>query len=270
MALSPKKPDDSGQNPPKLSAEDEVALREIDEAVRQDDTAEFARKYGIAIGTGLGVILLGLGGYLFWDSQVEAALEAESEQIVQIIDYAQSEDFASVKDRSAALLDSETAGVRTSARLLQAAASLELDEPDRAIELYAQVAADTEAPQALRDLALIRQVTTGFDDLPPQDVIAKLAPLVKPEHAFYASAAELTALAHLEAGDRAKAGELFAAIAQNEDLPGSLRDRALQMTGQLGVDAVEDVEELLEEQGVSSQGGAQDGRVAAGSVGPSR
>lgn len=236
---------------PELSAEDEVVMREIDEAVRKDDAAEFVQKYGFALGSALTVVLLGLAGYLFWDSQVESGLEADSEQIVSVLDYAQAEDFASVKDRTAPLVDNETVGVRTSARLLQAAASLETGEPERAVELYAQVAADEEAPQGLRDLATLREVTTNFDDRDPADVIARLADLAQPENAFYGSAAELTAIAHLEAGNREEAGKLFAAIAKNEDLPGSLRDRALQMTGQLGVDAVEDVEAFLEEQGVA-------------------
>lgn len=237
-------------------------MREIDEAVRKDDAAEFLQKYGVGVGSLLAVLLLGLGGYLFWDSQVEAGLEAQSEEIISVIDYAQAEDFASVKDRAAPLLDAETPGVRTSARLLQAAASLETGEPERAIELYAQIAADEGAPQGLRDFARLREVTTNFDEREPADVIAKLADLAKPESPFFGSAAELAAIAHLEMGNRDEAGALFAAIAKDEDLPGSLRDRALQMTGQLGVDAVEDVEELLKGQGVAPQ----DANVAGGAA----
>ncbi len=253
MARTPTPSNPNDNETPELSAEDEVVMREIDEAVRKDDAAEFLQKYGVAIGSVLTVFLLGLGGYLFWDSRVEAELEAESEQIISVLDYAQAEDFPSVKDRTAPLLDAETPGVRTSARLLQAAASLETNEPQRAVELYAQIAADEAAPKGLRDFALLREVATNFDEREPADVIAKLAELAKPENPFFGSAAELTAIAHLEAGNRDEAGQLFAAIAKDEDSPQSLRDRAMQMTGQLGVDAVEDVEALLEEQRDTSQ-----------------
>lgn len=249
---TPSNPTDTDQ--PEISPEDEVVMREIDEAVRKDDVAEFLQKYGVIIGSTLTVFLLGLGGYLFWNSQVEAGLEAESEQIVSIIDYAEASDFNSVKERTGPLLDADTPGVRTSARLLEAAASLETGETERAIELYAQIAADEDAPQAMRDFAVLREVTANFDAREPADVIAKLAPMATPGHAFFGSAAELTAIAHLEAGNRDKAGKLFADIAKDDTLPESLRDRALQMTGQLGVDAVEDVEALLEEQGVAPQG----------------
>jgi hypothetical protein len=249
VARTPKNPNPDDSDAPALSPEDEVAMREIDEAVRKDDLAGFLQKYGVAIGSVLIIFLLSFGGYLFYNLQVEAALEADSEEIVSILDYAQAEDFRSVKERTAALLDDETPGVRTSARLLHAAAALETDEPDRAIELYAQIAADQDAPQALRDLARLREVATGFDSLEPADAIARLADLAEPENPFFASAAELTAMAHLEAGNREEAGTLFAAIAKDESLPQTLRDRALQMTGQLGVDAIDDVDQLLEEQG---------------------
>ena len=249
MALTPKSTKASEENSPKLSAEDEVAMREIDEAVRKDDAAEFVRKYGLAIGSVVTIGLAGLGGYLFWDAQVEAGLEKQSEQIVTTIDYAQAEDFGTVKERTAPLLDAETPGVRASARLLQAAAALETGQSNRAVELYAQVAADEEVPQSLRDLALLREVASNFDEREPADVIAKLDRLTQPGNRFFGSAAELTAIAHIEAGNRAEAGALFAAIAKDDTLPESLRDRALQMTGQLGVDAVEDVDKFLEELG---------------------
>ncbi len=239
------------QDDSKLTAEDEVVIREIDDAVRQDDAVQFFRKYGTALIGGIVVILIGLGGYLVWDSQVEGGLEADSEQLVSVLDYAQAEDFAQVKDRTEPLLDSDTPGVRTSARFLQAAAALELGETARAVELYGMIATDDSAPPALRDLALIREISTNFDNRKPADVIARLKDLAVPGHAFFGSAGELTAIAHLEAGNRSEAGRLFAEIAKDEDLPESLRSRARQMAGLLGIDAVQDVEKLLEDEGVS-------------------
>ena len=251
MARTPTPFNPNNADKPELSPEDEVVMREIDEAVRKDDAAAFAQKYGLIVGSVLTVFLLSLGAYLFYNSQVEAGLEADSEQLLSVLDYAEAQDFASVKDRTAPLLDAETPGVRTSARLLQAAAALETDEPDRAIELYAQSASDEGAPKSMRDMARLREVATNFDSREPADIIAKLADLAQPGSPFFGSAAELTAIAHLEAGNREEAGTLFAAIAKDKDLPQTLRDRALQMTGQLGVDAVEDVDALLEEQGVA-------------------
>lgn len=256
MASTPTNPgaSDKKQPPAKPSAEDEVFIREIDEAVRKDDTTEFLRKYGVGIASVLAVVLVGLAGYLIWDSQVESGLEAGSEKLVSVLDYQQAEDWPSVKERSAELLDDETAGVRTSARFMQAGAALELGEIDRAVELFAQIAADPEAPPALRDFALVREVATNFDDRKPADIIAKLKDIAVPGNAYFGSAGELTAIAHLEAGDRKQAGALFATIAKEEDLPETLRSRARQMAGLLGVDAIDDVDQLLKDEGIDVGG----------------
>ena len=129
--------------------------------------------------------------------------------------------------------------------------SIEQGETARAVEIYSQIAADEETPQALRDLALLREVATNYDERDPEEVIAKLKDLAVPGSTFFGSAGELVAIAHLEAGNRAEAGTLFSTIAKDESLPETLRSRARQMTGQLGVDVVEDVEELLEQEGIA-------------------
>ncbi|MEL7199228.1 MAG: tetratricopeptide repeat protein [Pseudomonadota bacterium] len=250
MALKPNDPNAPSDTPATPSAEDEVIIREIDEAVRKDDATEFVQKYGLAIGGVIAVLLLALGGYLFWDSQKESELEGQSEALVGALDSVQSGDFAGADDKLTPLLSSEQAGVRTAARLLQAGTALEQDDVAKAAELYGVVAADAEAPQALRDLALIREVSATFDDSKPADVIEKLKGLARPGNAFFGSAAELTAIAHLEAGNNAEAGALFAQIAKDEELPETLRSRARQMAGLLGVDAIEDVDKLLEDEGV--------------------
>ena len=68
------------------------------------------------------------------------------------------------------------------------------------------------------------------------------------------SVGELVAMAHLESGNTAEAGKLFAQIAKDEEQPETLRSRARQMAGLLGVDAIVDVKKLLEDEGVSSTG----------------
>jgi len=231
------------------SREDEILMREIDEAVRQDDTVQFFQKYGVALGGAVALIIVGMFGYWWWDRTSEAALEAQSETVISALDSVEATDFAGAEEKVAELVDNGSIGARTVARFLQAGAALEQGEDARAVELYASVVADSEAPQALRDLALIREVSTNFDDREPADIIAKLEGLAVPGNAYFGSAGELVAIAHMEAGNRSEAGALFSAIAQDETIPDTLRNRARQMAGLLGVDAINDVEELLEQQG---------------------
>ena len=256
MARTPKN-SDQDQAPDAPSREDEILMREIDEAVRQDDTVQFFQKYGTALGGAVALILVSMVGYWWWDSTSEASLEAESEALVSALDSVEVQDFDGADEKVAELVDDGSIGARTVARFLQAGAALEQGETDKAVELYAAIAADAEAPQPLRDLALVREVSSNFDDREPQDVITKLEALAVPGNAYFGSAGELTAIAHLEAGNREEAGALFSAISQDETMPETLRNRTRQMAGLLGVDAIVDVEELLEAQGtrVSDEAG---------------
>lgn len=241
---------------PAASVEDEVLIREIDEAVREDAVVSFLRTQGIKVLAGIAVVIAGLGGYLFWDNYHEGKLEAQSETLITALDYADKRDFKTASEKVAPLIaDGSSPGARTAARFMQAGAALEQGEAVKATELFQAIANDADAPPALRDLARVREVSTNFDTMKPADVIARLQDLAKPGNPWFGSAGELVAMAQLESGNRAEAGRLFAEIAKDEEQTETLRSRARQMAGLLGVDAIVDVEELLKDERVVTSGG---------------
>ena len=109
---------------------------------------------------------------------------------------------------------------------------------DEAAKLYGEIAADTKLAQPYRDLATVRQVALSFDKLPPQTVVDRLRPLAVEGNPWFGSAGEMTAIAYMKMGKKDVAGPIFAAIAKDEQVPGTLRSRARQMAGLLGVGAV--------------------------------
>ncbi|MFN4112737.1 MAG: tetratricopeptide repeat protein [Sphingomonadaceae bacterium] len=244
MALTPSTTKTTEE---KKAAQDEVLMREIDDAVREDQLADFVARYGKQI---IGVVVAGLlafAGYLWWDSRQEAALEADSEQLVSALDQIEAGDL----DTGAATLDVLIAegndGTAAMARLLRAGVALEQGKPADAARLFAEVAGSSKVPPALRDLAIVREVATTYDTLKPEQVVARLKPLAVPGNPYFGSAGEMVAMAYLEQGKRKEAGMLFAEIAKSEEAPEGLRSRARQMAGLLGVDAIEDVNKVLEE-----------------------
>ena len=116
---------------------------------------------------------------------------------------------------------------------------MEKKNPKKAIEGYAKVAADDSLPKPFRDLALIRQTTAEFDMLKPQQVIDRLKPLAVPGNAWFGSAGEMVAISYLNMGKSDLAGPLFAQLAKDDNVPPTIRSRALQMAGVEGIDAVE-------------------------------
>lgn len=243
MALTPTTPTPSN--------EDEVLIREIDEAVREDALMTFLKDHGAKMLGAIIALIAALGGYMLWHNYSEGQLETQSEALISALDYADQRDFKTASEKVAPLLaDGSSPGARTAAQFLQAAAALEQGDRAKATSLYKAIAADAKAPSALRDLAKVRDVSINFDTMKPSAVIAALGPLAKPGNPYFGSAGELVAMAHLESGNRAEAGKLFAQIAKDEDLPETLRSRSRQMAGLMGVDAIVDVKKLLEDEGV--------------------
>ncbi len=152
-------------------------------------------------------------------------------------------------DGKVTMIADGNAGAQTAARMLKAGIALEQGNAKEAGDLFAAVAADENAPQAMRDIATIREVATKYDTMKPADVIARLKPLAVPGKPFFGSAGELVAMAYLDQNKTKEAGAMFASIAKDESVPEGLRSRSRQMAGLYGVDAIEDVDKVLQELG---------------------
>jgi hypothetical protein len=218
-------------------------MREVDEQVRKDQATEFWARWGWWL---VGLVIAGLiafGGWLYWNHSQTTAAENEVEQLSQLLEEIGGGNTANAEAVLETLVQSGRPGVRAEALLTQAALALQDGRDAEAAQIYATLAGDTGLPQQFRDLALVRQTAVEFENMEPQAVIDRLAHLAVPESPWFGSAGELTAIALINKGERQAAGELFAQIASEDNadtVPETLRIRAVQMAGVLGVDAVPD------------------------------
>ncbi len=212
-------------------------LREVDENYRRDRLRDFLRDYGKWLALALVLFLGGIAGWIYWQNQKREAAAQESVELQSVFADVGRGQTQKVPQRLQALEKSDSDIVRASAILTGAALSLEKNDRSQALAKYRELADDDGMPQVYRDAASIRLTALEFDTLQPQQVIARLEPLAKPGNPWFGSAGEMTALAHLKAGRRNEAARIFAAIAADRQVPDTLRSRAVQIAGTLGVDA---------------------------------
>jgi hypothetical protein len=227
--------------------EQEVLLREVDDAVRQDQLDSAVKRYGWPLA---GVVILGLaafGGWLYWSDYREGQLELRSEKLIAAFDKLEAGQIEQAGKDLAGLSEEGSSATAISAKLARAGIALRDNRQAEAIDLYESIARDDNAPKPHRDLATIRAIAAQFDKLEPQAVIDRLKPLATPGNPWFGSAGELVAMAYLKQGKEELAGPLFAAIAKDEDVPQTLRSRTRQLAGLLGYDAVADVDKTLAE-----------------------
>ncbi len=228
------------------AAAEDVLLREVDEAVRQDQLSSFVTRYGKLLIALFVLGLAGFGGYLFWDGRQESAMERNSEALVAALDQIEAGNLATGSAALEPLIANGNPGAQTAARMLTAGIALEQGKPGEARAAFAAIAADENAPAAMRDIATIREIAAAYDTMKPAEVIERLKPLAVPGKPFFGSAGELVAMAYLDQGRQNEAGALFASIAKDKTVPEGLRSRSRQMAGLYGVDAIEDVDKVLE------------------------
>jgi hypothetical protein len=215
----------------------ETFLREVDENLRRDQLRDFFVAYGKWLFAGVLLFLAASGGLIWWNQHQVQRSQAQVEQLDQVYKDIGSGDTSGSSQQLAALSNSGSKAVRASAEFARAAVSLQQGNVKAAAAMYKNIAADDGLPSPYRDAALIRQTAVEFDQLPPQEVIARLEPLTKPGEPWFGTAGEMTALALLKQGRRPEAGQLFAAIARDQRVPVTIRTRAAEVAGSLGINA---------------------------------
>jgi hypothetical protein len=224
------------------AAQQDVFAREVDDAMRDDQMRTALRKYGVPAGATVLAGLLGLAGYLWYSEQQQSVAGAQGEKFAQALDQVEAGRIQTGKDTLTPLGKSGGPGYQAAVKLTEAGILQEQRKDAAAVAIFANLAGDSSVPKPYRDLAVIREIATKFDTLPPAQVIERLRPLTVPGNPWFGSAGELVALAYLKQGKSAQAGTLLAAMSKDKAVSPSLRQRARQLAGQLGVDAIDNAE----------------------------
>jgi len=237
LAIEPtKSPVPASKAAERDAAQKDGFLREVDEALREEQMVNAVRRYAKPVGGLIAAVLVGLGGYLAWDYSVKSAAAERSEKAVLAFDKMQAGQFDAASKELTPLLKDGSPASRAAAAMNLAAIALAQGKQDQAAKQFAALAADTSAPAPYRDLATIREVSLRFDTMKSEDVVSRLKPLAVPGNAFFGSAGELLAMAYLDQGKNDLAGALLAQIGKDQNVPKSLRARAKQVASGLGYD----------------------------------
>ncbi len=207
-------------------------IREVDDAVREDQLRTFWDRYGKLL---LGVIvagLIGYGGWLFYNHNRGQNAGVTAEALLRAMDESESGDPAAAKSLATVKAEGDDA-YRAAALMIEANNAIVKNDHKQAATVLGQLATDAKAPQIYRDLALVRQMTLQFDTIPAEEVIAKLKPIAVETNPVFPSAAELVALAYVKQGKDKDATALYGKIAAFAGTPEGLKSRSQQMAGML-------------------------------------
>jgi hypothetical protein len=211
-------------------------VREVDENLRRDQLRDFFKDYGSWLIAAVILFLAATGGLIWWRGHQQQRTEGQVEEFAGLLKDLAASNTSQAPKKLDELSQSGSKAVRASAMFARADLAIQQGDIKTAAATFKSAAEDSGLPQPYRDAALIRQTALEFDQLQPQDVIARLEPLAKPGEPWFGSAGEMTATAFVKQGKGREAGQLFAAIAKDSTVPSSIRDRATQLAASFGVD----------------------------------
>jgi hypothetical protein len=215
----------------------ESFVREVDENLRRDQARDFLKKNGPWIVGAILLFLAAVAGWLYWQDRQRKEAEAETERLNTVMAQIGSGQVAGADGQLVQLVEADAEGVSAAARLTRAALALQKSDRKTATDEYRAVMDEKGLAQPYRDLATVRLTALEFDQMKPADVVARLKPLAVAGNPWFGSAGEMTAMALLKLGRKDEAGRLFAAIAADNEVPDTIRSRAVQIAGTLGIDA---------------------------------
>lgn len=229
---------------PPSGTTDEAFLREVDEEYRRDQAMQLFQRYGRLIIGAVVVGLIALAGWLWWQHHTESVAGKQGEEYDAAMRLVEQGDTAKALPALDKIATTGNEGFAAMARIAAGNLLLQKNDAKGAAAKFAEVASNAKYEQPYRDLALIRQTVAEYDSLKPQVVIDRLKGLTNPNSPWLGTAGELVAAAYLKAGNRAEAGRLYGQIAQGgEKVPETIRQRAVQLAGVLGVDAIDQSKE---------------------------
>jgi hypothetical protein len=198
---------------------------EVDEDVRRDQLKKLWDQYSIYIIAGALLIIAAVGGwrgYEYLAAQKAAEAGAAFDKAVQLSDenkHAEAE--AAFTDLAA----KAPSGYRVLARLRAAAEAANRD-PQAAVKLYDDIAADRSVGAPEQDLARVRAAGLLVETATYPNMLERLEASTTPESTFRHTARELLALSAWHANNPAAARKWLDMIANDSETPPSLRSRA--------------------------------------------
>jgi hypothetical protein len=217
-------------------------IQELEEDLRRDRYLALWRKYGRgAVALALVVVIAVAVGVVWRQYQTRERLKDSMGYNAALALLAPQQDGKP----SPGSAESALAGLRgiaqsgsdsyaTFARFQEAAILSKDGKTDEAVAIYEAMAANRDTDPLFRDLASLLRVLTTLDRDDPQQLTARLTPLIEPHNPWRFSALELTALLAQRSGDSAKARNLYTSLADDPTAPNQLRARATEMLAVLG------------------------------------
>ena len=209
-----------------FSMSDSEVYREDDEDYRRDQMIAFWRRYGTAVAAAAVVVAIVALGINYYFQRQQAEKEAETARFEATLSGIQP----GGEQEAIQKLANYAAGAKpmqaTLAMLTEASLRQRSGNTVAAAQVYHQIADGDQAPQDLKDLAVVRLGYIAVDSETPEPLLPRLPAIADKASPWRYSAREAIALLTAKAGQREQAAKMFSDLAQAPGAPTDMAKRA--------------------------------------------
>jgi hypothetical protein len=209
---------------------DDSFIREVNEEMRRDQAHALWDRFGPFL-LGLAVLVVvataAFVGYRYWD---EARANRSGDAFSQALKLANDGKSDEALTALAALEKDGYGAYPLLARMRAATVKANKGDVDAAVKDFDEVAADTDIPAGLRDMARLRAALLLVDHGSFADVSSRVEALTADTNTLRHTAREALALAAWREGKATDALKLFDQIASDDGAPRNARERATLMS----------------------------------------
>lgn len=207
--------------------------REIDEELRREQLLKLWERYGTYVVVVAALIIVGIGGFKFYEHRRTVAAEAAGASLVKATREAAQNKKAEAQKALEDIAANAPSGYAVLARLRLAAAKREAGKTAEAASAYETIAKASGVDPLLGDYAQLQAAMLRVDSVSWTDMQNRLNPLAADSNAWRFSARELLGLAAQKAGKIDEARTEFQRLLTDRGTPPSIAERARLMLAML-------------------------------------
>lgn len=203
--------------------------REIDEEIRREQLLKLWANYGNYIIAAVLLIIVGIGGYKFWDYRRTVASEAAGVRFVEAGRITGADKRAEAQKAFEEIAASAPAGYAALARLRIASLQQAEGKTAEAVAAYEAVSKESGVDSLLADYARLQAAVLRLDGANWTEMQNRLNDLAADGNPWRYSAWELLGLAAQKAGKTDEARQQFQRLLSDRGTPAGLGERARVM-----------------------------------------
>lgn len=208
---------------------DDQFIREVNEEFRKDQAKALWDRWGGYVIGGAAAIVLATIAWVAWDYWTETRANRSGDAYSAALELANDGDHAAALAALEKLEQEGYGAYPVLARMRSATVLAARGDHQAAISEFDAVAADADAPEAIRDMARLRAALLLVDHGSYADVASRVETLAAEGNPLRHSAREALGLAAWKEGRLEDAATLFDQILADEQAPANIRGRARLM-----------------------------------------